>query len=308
MGLKSLRYADRSAGIGSKKREINFDEAVNIVTKSFENVDKNYSDTFAKFLKEGRVDVFPRKGKRGGAFCSCGIGVPTVVMLNHVSGTRDVMTIAHEMGHAFHSELSKNQRVIYQDYTIASAEVASTFFENVAFEEIFNKLSDEERVYALHDRIYDDIATIFRQIACFNYELEMHNTVREKGSLSAEEMAKLHNKHMSTYMGKVVKLEENDGYFFVQWPHLRYGFYVYTYAFGQLVSKALYSRYKKDKNYIKEIEKFLSAGGSDSPENIFRSIGIDVSKPEFFIEGLKTIEEDIKNLEKLSRGLTKRKK
>jgi oligoendopeptidase F len=123
--------------------------------------------------------------------------------------------------------------------------------------------------------------------------------IRTKGAASKEEMAKLMNKHMQAYLGPAVKLEENDGYFFVQWSHIRNFFYVYSYAFGQIISKALYAEYKKDASFIKKIEQFLSAGGSMSPYDIFKSIGIDTSKPEFFEAGLKQVEADIKRLEKL---------
>jgi oligoendopeptidase F len=208
-------------------------------------------------------------------------------------------TFAHEMGHAIHAELSKSQPPLYENHTISVAEVASTFFEHIAFEEVFPRLNKKEQIIALHDRINDAIATIFRQVAVFNYELEMHTLIREKGALSKEEMANLHNKHMKAYLGPQFGLKELDGYFFVSWPHLRYFFYVYSYAYGELISMALYKKYKDDKNYIHEIKKFLSAGGSKSPEDIFKDIGIDTSKPAFFAQGLKNLEEDITKLEKL---------
>jgi oligoendopeptidase F len=133
----------------------------------------------------------------------------------------------------------------------------------------------------------------------FNFELEMHTLIREKGAISKEEFALLHNKHMESYLGPLFNLKELDGYFFVSWPHLRYFFYVYSYAYGELISSALYQKYKEDKNYIRQIEKFLSAGGSKSPEEIFKAIGIDTSKPSFFEQGLKNVEDDIRKLEKL---------
>jgi oligoendopeptidase F len=252
-------------------------------------------------LKNGQIDVFPKKGKTGGAYCSSSTGLPTLVLLNHISSMNSVMTVAHEMGHAIHSELSKTQPEIYQGYSTAVAEVASTLFENFAFDEVFETLSDKEKIIALHDRINDDISTIFRQIACFNFELELHKEIRAKGFVPKEEMAKLMNKHISSYVGGVMKLKENDGYFFVNWGHIRRFFYVYSYAYGQIISKALYAEYKKDKNFISKIEEFLKSGGSKSPYEIFKSIGIDTSKPEFFEAGLKQIEEDIKMLEKLTK-------
>jgi oligoendopeptidase F len=199
------------------------------------------------------------------------------------------------MGHAIHHEFSKSQPVIYEGCSTSTAEVASTLFESFLFYSQFEKLSKEEKIVALHDKIQDDVQTIFRQIACFNFELEMHNTIREKGNMSKEELASVMNKHMKSYLGKV-ELTEKDGYFFVGWPHIRYFFYVYSYAFGQLASKALYKKYQEDKTYIEKIKKFLSAGGSMSPEDIFKSIGVDVTKPDFFTKGIESIEEDIKLL------------
>jgi oligoendopeptidase F len=140
--------------------------------------------------------------------------------------------------------------------------VASTLFENFAFEEVLKTLSEEEKVIALHDRIMDDVQTIFRQIALFNFEVEMHTIVKEKGALSREQLAALMNKHMKAYLGPVFELTEDDGYFFVYWSHIRRFFYVYSYAYGQIVSKALYKKYQEDPRYLKKIEEFLRAGES----------------------------------------------
>ena len=106
---------------------------------------------------------------------------------------------------------------------------------------------------------------------------------------------------MKSYLGDAVEVTDDDGYFFVNWSHIRRFFYVYSYAYGQIISKALFANWKKDPAYSKKIEQFLKAGRSMSPEDIFKSIGIDISKPEFFEAGLKSIEEDIKKLEKLTK-------
>jgi oligoendopeptidase F len=203
------------------------------------------------------------------------------------------------MGHAFHTELSKPQGPIYSSYSFSLAETASTFFESLAFEEIVESLPEKQRVIALHNQIDDDISTIFRQVACFNFENDIHNIVRKNGYISKEELADLHNKNMKAYLGPVFKMNHDDGYSFVQWWHIRQFFYVYSYAYGQLVSKALLRRYKKDKGFIKSIEKFLSAGGKDTPENILKEIGIDVTSGQLFQEGIDQIAEDIKRLERL---------
>lgn len=299
LGLKTFEYSDRMAQAGKTSKKIPFEKAVEIVTKAFEKIDPIYAKTFQEFLQKGQIDVFPKVGKHGGAYCSSGDNMPTFALLNHLPDFHSITTIAHEMGHAFHSKFSaENQPPLYRDYTTVTAEVASTFFENFIFDEVFPLLSPKEQVIALHDKINSSIQTIFRQIACFNFELDLHNQIREKGSLPKEEIAKLMNKHMSSYLGPLFKMKD-DGYFFVLWSHLRRFFYVYSYAFGEIVSNALYSIYKKDPSFEKSVRQFLSAGGSASPEEIFANIGIDVRKPEFFKEGLKKLEKDIEKLEGL---------
>lgn len=299
--LDTLRYPDRAVSVGENKKKISFDEALSILTSSFEKFGPWYRDTFQSFLAKGQVDVFPKVGKASGAYCSGGSNRPTFILLNHIENFDSVMTFGHEMGHAFHTELSKKQGLSYQGYSTAVAEVASTFFENIVFEETLGGLTKKEQVFALHDRISDDIQTIFRQMACFEFELELHETIRAKGNVSKEEISAMMNKHMQSYLGPTFKLTPDDGYFFITWSHIRNFFYVYSYAYGQIVSKALYKKYSEDKKFSTKIEQFLSAGGSKSPEQIFKDIGIDTTKSNFFEIGLKSIAEDIKRLEVLAK-------
>jgi oligoendopeptidase F len=300
LGLETLEYVDRLGVVGKTKREYAFETSAEIVKSAFSKVDSEYADIFESFLKHGQIDVFPKQGKRGGAYCWGTPGMPTFVLLNHTNSFSSVTTMAHEMGHALHSTFSyKSQAPLYREYTIATAEVASTLFENFVFEEILPTLSVKEQIVALHDKISDSIQTIFRQIACFNFERELHERIRKEGMLPKEAIAELMNKHMRAYLGPVFNLSEDDGYFFVYWSHIRNFFYVYSYAFGELVSSALYEMYQENPENREKIKQFLCAGGSDSPENIFASIGIDVRNPEFFQKGLKKIEKDIARLETL---------
>ena len=217
-----------------------------------------------------------------------------------MNNLKSVETLAHEMGHAIHTELSKPLDPLYGEYTISVAEVASTFFEQFVSDQVIEDLSDEEKIIVLHDRINRDITCVFRQIACFNCELELHREIRSKGYLSKEEMARIMQKHLRSYIGDAAEITEDDGYVFTSWAHLRYSFYVYTYAYGLLVSRALYEKWKLDHSYSKKIEQFLSAGNSMSPKDIFKSIGIKIDK-DFFETGLKSIERDIDMLEKLAK-------
>ncbi len=297
--LKTLTYADRGASVGGSNKKYSFTDAYEILFKSFTKTDPEFGKILQDMAESGRIDVYPRKGKRGGAWCLSTVNAEPHILLNHVDTMGSVMTFGHEMGHAIHGTLSKQQTALYEDHTTSVAEVASTFFENIVFQEVFETLSEKEKVITLHDRIQDDVQTVFRQIACFNFETALHAAIRERGALPKEEIAKLMNTHMKAYLGPKFKLTDDDGYFFVSWGHIRYFFYVYSYAYAQLISKALYKKYKENPAYITEIKKFLSAGGSKSPEDIFKDIGIDTTKPEFFIDGLKSIQNDIDTLKKL---------
>ncbi len=299
LGLRVLYSADRAAKVGKTKAKFPFQKSFNTLQQVFSNTDPEFKKILDMMVSRGQIDVYPKVGKRGGAFSSHNRNLPGMIMLNHTDTLDSLMTFGHEMGHAIHSYLSEKQRATYSDYTISAAEVASTLFENFVFYHELEKMSEKEKIIALHDKIEDDIGTIFTQIACFNFETEMHNTIRQKGAMSKDELKALMNKHMQSYLGPIVKLYPDDGLSVVSWSHLRFFFYVYTYAFGKLASKALYAKYKEDNKYMSQIKKFLSAGGSDSPENIFKSIGVDVTKPDFWQKGIDSIKEDIANLEKL---------
>ncbi|MCD5384374.1 MAG: M3 family oligoendopeptidase [Candidatus Pacebacteria bacterium] len=305
LGLSEMQYADRSAPIGKSNKKVTFSMAVDTVRDAIYDVSDIYGDMFTKMIENGQVDVYPSAGKSGGAYCSGGVNTPTFLLLNQTDDLNSLYTLAHEMGHAIHTERSKCQPVIYQGYSTAVAETASTFFERVVFDKIFESLSNKEKVIALHNKIQDDISTVFRQVAFFNFELELHTAVRSNGWVPKEEIAKMLVKHLRTYLGKGVEIDELDGYSFVHIGHFRNYFYVYSYAFGQLISSALFNKYKNDKNYINKIDKFLSDGGSMTPEQIFKNIGVDITKPEFWQKGIDAIADDIKRLRKLVKMLNK---
>lgn len=298
--LKEFGYQDRAVSIGKVSKKYGFTDAVKIVRDAYESADPTYAAILDSFVANGQIDVYPKKGKGGGAFCSSSYNNPTFVLLNHVDEPRSLMTLAHEMGHAIHSERSKSQPVLYQDYSTSVAETASTFFEGVVFDHMIQSMNERERMIMLHDRIQDDISTIFRQIAFFNFELELHRRIRVEGWVPKAEIAKLLNKHMAAYLGSAVKLDPKDGLFFITVGHFRNPFYVYSYAYGQLISKALLLRVKKDPSYIKKVDEFLLAGSSKKPEQIFADIGIAVG-PKLFEDGLAAIERDIDELERLAK-------
>src|ERR1035437_9745880 len=301
LGQKKLRYYDNRLSINDGAAAYPFNKTVSLVEDTFGKIDSKYADILESFLGNGQIDVFPRTGKAGGGYCSSSYDAPTFILLNHVDNADSMHTLAHEMGHAFHSELSSSQGPLYCGYSTSLAETASTLFEGLAQEAEMEGLSPARQIVALANKINSEITTIFRSIACFNFESDLHAEIRSTGFVPKERIAALHNKNMQAYLGDAFELLPDDGYFFVAWSHIRRFFYVYTYAYGMLVSKALLRRYKQDKSFWTKIEQFLSAGGKDSPENILKEIGIDVSRPSFWKEGLKEIEDDIEKLGKLTK-------
>lgn len=296
---KKLGYADRSAEVGKVKGDFSFAKALPFVHSVFKDLDPVFGDLYERLTTSRQVDVYPKKGKTGGAYCSSGPTTPTLVLLNHTDSFDSVKTLGHEMGHAIHAERCKSQRPMYQGHTISVAETASTFFEYATMHRLIDTLPASQQVIALHNMIQDDVATVFRQIAFFRFEQKLHEAVRKDGYVPKEKIAALMNEEMAAYLGPTFKLDPKDGYFFVTIGHIRRFFYVYSYAYGQLISKALHVELKKDKGFIKKVDQFLTAGESMSPEDIFGSIGLDTRSPKLFEDGLASIADDVAMLEKL---------
>ncbi|HEX5774425.1 MAG TPA: M3 family oligoendopeptidase [Candidatus Paceibacterota bacterium] len=301
LGLDALTYADRSAKVGSLKTKMPFEKTVPIVREVFGNLDPLYADMFDRLIANGQVDVHPKAGKTGGAYCASEATVPTFVLLNHTPTFESLKTLAHEMGHAMHAERSRTQRPLYRGHPISTAETASTFFEGAALKHVIATLPPEERMIALHDVIQDDIATVFRQIACFRFEQALHEAIRSKGYVPKEEIADIMNDHMKAYLGPAFTFAREDGYFFVTWSHIRRFFYVYSYAYGQLISKALHEKLAEDSRFIEKVDGFLATGESKSPEAIFAECGLNTKKSDIFRAGLASIERDVAELERLTK-------
>ncbi len=299
LGLPKLTLAEVGTSMSKSNKKYSLEDGVSMVHGAFESANPKFAAMFADFAASGHIDFHPRKGKRGGAFCSGGSGVPTKIMLNHVGDLNSIFTMAHEMGHAIHTELSKSQGVLYEDYTISIAEVASTFFENLMFDYLYERSNEQERTEMLLEKIQDNISTVYAQIAYFNFEVKMHEEMKKKGMLSADDLAQMFLDCRKSYLGSAFEYGEHDGYAYVAIPHFRSFFYVYSYAYGQLIANALYAEYKKNPVFLEKIERFLSAGGSKKPDDVFKDIGMDVTKPDFFEKGLEEILGKIKLVEKL---------
>ena len=291
LGQKTLGYYERNVPIGKTDKKFEFEKGLDVVKKVFNNIDTEFGDILTSFINNNQIDAFPKANKTGGAYCiHVNRNLPTYILLNYNSKVNDILTIAHECGHGIHSELVREQNSLNTDYSTALAEVASTFFEDFALEEILNSTDDKDFIKSLkHESMNQTISTIFRQVAFYNFEKELHKTFREKGYLSHEEISDIFVKHMKSYLGDAVDVDDSMRYGWIYVSHFRRFFYVYTYASGLLVSKYLQSKVREDKEFVNKFKDFLKAGSSKSVKDIFLDMGVDISKREFWEEGVTAI-------------------
>lgn len=306
-GLKKLEYHERNIPYGKIEKKYPYEESIDLIYKVFLALDKEFADIFQGFVKEGRIDVFPKKGKRSGAFCSDNLLFqPTYIMLNHTDELNDVLTIAHEIGHGINSEMmKKKQSALTFGTVLSTAEVASTFMEDFVLEELMKGADEELKLSLMIAKLNDDVNTIIRQVACYNFEKELHSAFRIKGYLPKEEIGKIFQKNMRAYMGESIEQSPGSENWWVSWWHIRSFFYVYSYASGLLISKAMQKKVKENPAFIEKVKEFLSAGTSDSPENIFKNLGIDINQKEFWLHGLSEVEYLLNETEQLAKKLGK---
>ena len=305
--VDKIAYHERNVEYGSITNKYSFDESVEIVKKVTSELDNDFLQLFENFLSEKRIDVFPKKGKRGGAFCTHGlITDPVYILLNHNNQFDDVRTLAHELGHGINDELIKlKQNALNFGTPISTAEVSSTFFEDFVIEELMKDANEEVKLTLMMNKLNQDISSIFRQIAFYNFETELHSGFRKNGYLGKDEIGKIFQKNMSAYMGSYVEQTEGSQNWWVYVQHFRYFFYVYSYASGLLISKSLQASVKKDPKFILKVKGFLSAGLSESPKNIFAKLGIDITDKAFWEKGISEVNNLLLETEKLAKKLNK---
>jgi oligoendopeptidase F len=291
LGQKTIGYHERNVPIGKTDKEVKFNEGIKLVKNTFYDIEKEFGTIFESYIDNGQIDALAKKNKSGGAYCiKANKNLPTYILLNYNEKVNDVLTIAHESGHGIHSELSSKQNALNDDYSLALAEVASTFFEDFVLEKIVSQSKDRDFVKSLrHESMSDTVNTIFRQIAFYNFEMDLHKTFRAKGYLSHEQISDIFIKHMRSYLGDAVDVDDGMRYGWLYVSHFRRFFYVYTYASGLLISKYLQKKVREDRDFDKEFKILLEAGSSKSVKEIFIDIGVDIGKREFWEEGIKNL-------------------
>jgi oligoendopeptidase F len=307
MGVTQLAYHERNVPYGALPMSYPYPEAAALVYETFTDLDPEFGEIFKGFVEKGRVDVFPKKGKSGGAFCATDtLSTPTYILLNHTNKLHDVLTLAHESGHGLNNEFMRAKRnALSFGTTLATAEVASTFMEDFVLERLAKNATDEERLSLYVMKLGDDVSTIFRQAAFYTFEQELHQSFRTEGYLSQAAIGSLFKKHMEAYMGPAVAQSPGAENWWVYVSHFRRFFYVYSYASGLLISKAMQRAVKKDKAFVEKVKVFLSAGLSEAPVETFKKMGIDILNPGFWQEGLAETKALLLETESLAKKLGK---
>lgn len=294
---------DRYAPLPQKEIKISFPEARKIVLDSFGEFSESMAQIAEEFFEKNWIDAEIKSGKRGGAFCSYVTpDIHPYIMTNYAGHFKDVMTIAHELGHGVHAQLAKSKGYLSFSSSLALAETASVFGEMLVFEKELKSLkSDKEKLALYGSKIEEIFATVFRQNCMYEFEKEVHKIRRERGELTEDELSDIWLAQNKKMFGNSVVLTDD---YKVWWSYIGHfiqsPFYVYAYVFGELLTLSLYNMYKKEgKSFEKKYLEILSAGGSESPKKILKDIGVDISKKEFWQGGLNIIEDMIKEAENL---------
>jgi len=306
LGVDRLADYDRMASVAATEREIGWGEGTQIVRDAYASFSPELAGIVNRFIDESWIDAPVRPAKRGGAFAA---GVSPehhpYVLLNWTSTTRDVATLAHELGHGVHFQLAREQGIFHQSTPLTLAETASVFGETVTSNRLLSMIDDpNERFALLASSLEDSIATVFRQIAMNRFEHACHTARRTEGELSVERFGDLWAESQEAMLGDSV--EVTDGYrsWWSYVPHFMGSpGYVYAYAYGQLLALSVYARYREEGDaFVPAYLDLLRAGGSDTPENLARIVDCDLADPDFWRNGLTIVEGQLTAAEEAARA------
>jgi oligoendopeptidase F len=301
LGLDVLADYDRIAAVTQDDEPVDWDDAKELVLASYADFTPELGDPARAFFDDRRIDAPPRPAKRGGAFAA--YTVPSehpYLMLNYTAKRRDVLILAHEMGHGLHAELARPRGVLEQHTPLTLAETASVFGETLVFRRLLEQAATpESRLSLLAESIEGSIATVFRQTAMNQFEDVVHTARRNEGELSVDRFNELWAQSQTEMLGDSVQLTEGYGSWWSYVPHfISTPGYVYAYAYGQLLALSIYKRYVDEgSTFVPSYLELLRAGGSQSPEELGAMVGIDLADPGFWDSGLDLVEAQLEEAE-----------
>jgi oligoendopeptidase F len=302
LGLSHLALHDQYAPVGKENRPFPYEQARLVILEALGAFAPIFREIASEFFAKNWIDAEIRKGKRGGAFCaSPSPQLHPYILCNYTDNLRDVMTVAHELGHGLHGCLSRKQSYFNYDTPLTTAETASVFGEMLVFDYLLARQADAQvQVALLAGKLEDIFATVFRQNVLTRFEAAAFAARKEK-RLTPELLGALWIEANGRYYGDSVEMPEGYRWGWSYIPHFIHSrFYCYSYVFGQLLVLALYRMYREQgESFVPKYLALLEAGGSDSPEALLKPLGVDIHDPGFWQKGFQEIGGLIKKLEGL---------
>ena len=284
LGISDFSSYDMFAPLEGSQAKYTYQQAQTMILEAFARFSPKLEALAKAFFVEERIDLYPRSGKRGGAFCSSFTPSHNAYILSNFNGTLDdVFTLAHELGHGVHAELSRGLKHVNAGHSLPLAETASVFCEMLLMDYLLEKLPASERQVLITKQLEDVAQTCFRQVQITRWEQLAHQE-RAKGVVSSERYCQLWNQTIELFYGDAVRQLPVDRWGWIGIPHvISYRFYCYAYAFGMLMVFALYRQYKLEgESFVPKYLEFLASGESASPEELVAKMGVDLSDPNFW--------------------------
>jgi len=306
-GVKQLPYWDRNAPLPeARERTIPWNEAEATVLGAYRAFSPDMADVGRRFFDGRWIDAEARPGKDSGAFSHPAVpSAHPYILMNYQGKTRDVMTLAHELGHGVHQVLSGHQGYLQSDTPLTLAETASVFGEMLTFQALLAAEKDpKRRRVLLAGKVEDMLNTVVRQIAFYEFESRVH-VARRDGEIAVDAISEFWLEVQRESLGPAIRLDGDYRYFWAYIPHFIHSpFYVYAYAFGDCLVNSLYAAYEEWRKSEKGAPSFqeryramLSAGGTLRHRELLAPFGLDASDPDFWNRGLKVVEGFIDELE-----------
>jgi oligoendopeptidase F len=307
LGLDELYDYDRYAPLPAAEGDYKWGRAQEIVLSAYGAFHPDAEKIATEFFENEWIDAALRPGKRGGAYSASTVpSAHPYVFMNYTGAARDVMTLAHELGHGIHQYLSREQGMLQAHTPLTTAEMASTFGEMLVFTDMMKQESDPKvQLAMLAHKIEDTFATVFRQISMNRFEHGMHTARRAEGELTSERLSEIWMETQRAMFTDSVTMTDNYGVWWSYVPHfLHTPGYVYAYSFGELLVLALFAKYRQaGDSFAPRYLDVLRAGGSDWPEKTLAPLGVDLTDPDFWKDGLGEIETMVSQAEDLAKNL-----
>jgi oligoendopeptidase F len=308
LGIDQLEDYDRYAPIQGELPTCPWETARRTVEESYAAFSPRAGEVIREFFDRSWIDAEVRPGKRSGAFSSSAVpSAHPYILMNYTDRLRDVMTLAHELGHGLHQYLSRQVGYLQCDTPLTTAEMASVFGEMLTFTRLQQVYPEPRtRLALLCSKIEDGFATVFRQVVLTRFEQALHRARREQGELATEQINDLWLAANRPMHGDVVKLTDGYGWWWMYIGHFIHApFYCYAYAFGELLVLALVQKYRQEgPAFVPKYLELLSAGGSEAPHVLLGKLGVDVNDPGFWELGLRLLGDMVAAAEALANQLT----